>query len=60
MDKGGGGLENETIFMDVICVLCLNLLSRDLSLSNLTKGWLMIKSHMSNHKATYSFDHIVT
>ena len=38
----------------------LNSLSRDLSLSNLTEGWLMIRSHMSNHKATYSFDHVVT
>ena len=38
----------------------INSLSRDLSLSNLAEGWLMIRSHMSNHKATYSFDHVVT
>ena len=38
----------------------INSLSRDLSLSNLAEGWLMIMSHMSNHKATYSFDHVIT
>ena len=38
----------------------LNSLSRDLSLSNLTEGRLMIRSHMSNHKATYSYGHFVT
>ena len=38
----------------------INSLSRDLSLSNLAEGWLIIRSHMSNHKATYSFDHVVT
>ena len=38
----------------------LNSLSRDLSLSNLTERWLMIRSHMSNHKAKHSFDHAVT
>ena len=38
----------------------LNSLSRELPLSNLTEGWLMIRSHMSNHKATYSFDHVFT
>ena len=37
-----------------------NSLSRDLLLSNLTEGWLMIRSNMSNHKATYSFHHVVT
>ena len=37
-----------------------NSLSRDLSLLKLTEGWFMILSHMSNHKATYSFDHMVT
>ena len=38
----------------------INSLSRDLSLSNFTKLWLMIRSHMSNQKTTYSFDHVVT
>ena len=38
----------------------INSLSRDLSLSNVAEGWLMIRSHMSNRKATYSFDHLVT
>ena len=38
----------------------LNSLSSDLWLSNLTEGWLMIRSHISNHKATYSFNHVVT
>ena len=38
----------------------LNSLSRDLSLSNLTEEWLMIRSHMSNHRATHSFDHVAT
>ena len=37
-----------------------NSLSRDLLLSKLAEEWLMIRSHMSNHKATYSFDHVVT
>ena len=37
----------------------INSLSRDLSLSNLAGGWLMIRRHISNHKATYSFDHVV-
>ena len=37
----------------------INSLSRDLSLSNLAGGWLMIRSHISYHKATYSFDHVV-
>ena len=32
----------------------------NLSLSNLTERWLMIRSHMSNHKATCSFDHVFT
>ena len=40
--------------------IVVNSLSRDLSLSNLAEGWLIIRSHMSNHKATYSFDHVVT
>ena len=38
----------------------LNSLSRELSLSKLIEGWLMIRSHISNHKATYSFNHVVT
>ena len=38
----------------------LNSLSRDLLLSNMTEGWLIIKSHMSNHSARYSFDHVFT
>ena len=38
----------------------LNSLSRDLLLSNLTERWFMIRRHMSNRKATYSFDHVVT
>ena len=29
-------------------------------LANLKEGWLMIRSHMFNYKATYSFDHVVT
>ena len=40
--------------------IVINSLSRDLSLSNLAEGWLIIRSHMSNHKATYPFDHVVT
>ena len=38
----------------------INLFLRDLWLSNLTEGWLMIKSHMSNNKVTYPSDHVVT
>ena len=38
----------------------INSFSRDLWLSNLTEGWLMIKSHMSNNKVTYPSDHVVT
>ena len=37
-----------------------NSLSRDLWLLDLTERWLMIRNHMSNHKATNSFDHVVT
>ena len=33
--------------------------SRDLWLSNLTEGWLMIRSHMSNNKVTYPSGHAV-
>ena len=38
----------------------INSFSRDLWLSNLTEGWLMIRSHMSNNKVTYPSDHVVT
>ena len=38
----------------------INSFSRDLWLSNLTEGWLMTKSHMSNNKVTYPSDHAVT
>ena len=38
----------------------IDLFLRDLWLSNLTEGWLMIKSHMSNNKVTYPSDHVVT
>ena len=38
----------------------INSFSLDLWLSNLTEGWLMIKSHMSNNKVTYTSDHGVT
>ena len=34
----------------------INSFSRDLWLSNLTEGWLMIRSHMSNDKITYPSD----
>ena len=37
----------------------INSLSLDLLLSNLTEVLLMIKSHMSNQKATYFLDHVV-
>ena len=37
----------------------INSLSRGLSLTNFTEGWLMIRSRLFNHKATYSFDHVV-
>ena len=35
----------------------INSFSHDLWLSNLTDGWLMIKSDMSNNKVTYPSDH---
>ena len=38
----------------------ISLFSRARWLSNLAEGWLMIKSQMSNSKATYSPDHAVT
>ena len=38
----------------------INSLSCDLPLSNLAEGWPMIRGHMSNHKATYAFNHVVT
>ena len=38
----------------------INSFSRDQWLSNLTEGWLMIRSHMSNNKVTYPSDHVVT
>ena len=38
----------------------INSFSRDLWLSDLTGGWLMIRSHMSNNKVTYPSDHAVT
>ena len=38
----------------------INSFSRDLWLSNLTEGWFMIRSHMSNNKVTYPPDHVVT
>ena len=38
----------------------INSFSHDLWLSNLTEGWLMIKSHMSNNKVTYPSDQAVT
>ena len=37
-----------------------NSFPRDLWLSSLTKGLLMIRSHMSNNKVTYPSDHAVT
>ena len=37
----------------------INSFSRDQWLSNLTEGWLMIRSHMSNNKVTYPSDHTV-
>ena len=36
----------------------INSFSHDLWLSNLTEGWLMIKSHVSNYKVTYPSDHV--
>ena len=36
----------------------INSFSRDLWLSNLTEGWLMIRSHMSNNKVTYLSDYL--
>ena len=36
-----------------------NVLNSPSRLSNLTEGW-HVRSHMSNHKVTYSFDHVVT
>ena len=38
----------------------INSFSRDLWLSNLTEGWPVIRSHMSNNKVTYPSDHAVT
>ena len=38
----------------------INLFLRDLWLSNLTEGWLMIMSHVSNNKVTYPSDHVLT
>ena len=38
----------------------INSFSRDLWLSKLTEGWLMMRSHMSNNKVTYPCDHAVT
>ena len=38
----------------------INSFPRNLWLSNLTEGWLMIRSHMSNNKVTYPSDHVVT
>ena len=38
----------------------INSFSHDLWLSNLTEGWLMIRSHMSNNKVTYPSDQAVT
>ena len=38
----------------------INSFSRYLWLSNLTEGWLMIRSHMSNSNITYPSDHTVT
>ena len=38
----------------------INSFSHDLWLSNLTEGWLMIKSHMSNSKVTCPSNHVVT
>ena len=38
----------------------INSFSHDLWLSNLTEGWLMIKSHMSNNKVAYPSDQAVT
>ena len=37
-----------------------NSFSRDMWLSNLTEGWLMIRSHISNNKVTYPSDYAVT
>ena len=37
-----------------------NSFSRDLRLSNLIEGFLMIRSHISNHSVTYPFDQAVT
>ena len=37
----------------------INSFSRDLWLSNLAEGWLMIGRHMSNNKVTYPSDHAV-
>ena len=38
----------------------INSFSHDLWLSNLTEGWLTIKSYLSNNKVTYPSDHAVT
>ena len=38
----------------------INSFSRELWLSNLAEGWLMIKSHTSDNKVTYPSDHAVT
>ena len=38
----------------------INSLSRDPWLSNVTEEWLMIRSHISNSKVTYSSDYAVT
>ena len=37
----------------------INSFSHELRLLNLTEGWLMTKSHMSNNKVTYPSDHAV-
>ena len=37
----------------------INSFSLDLWLSNLTEGWLTIRSQMSNKKVTYPSDHVV-
>ena len=55
MDKGGGGLENWTIFMDVICVSSLKklMISQQKSLKKLT-GSQKINPHKKHENVDYT------